>query len=308
MLRYRLLSAFIIISLSLCFVALDAWVPVGGCNGFWMVPLGLYLIFGSAVECTTLIRHTPTGPIDRPALIGCGGIMLAALIPLYWPLFGASYPANCVLGKLGWPMTAALFSLVGCFAWYLQNYQVGNRDFERAIMAGWVSVYFGLSFSFWIATRMIGDSAWGLYLMVGIIVVTKFSDAGAYFAGRWLGRRKLCPAVSPGKTVEGLIGGMLVATLAAWLYFRVCAPLTFGRDNVRVDWLAVVGLGFALTLAGLLGDLLQSVFKREAHAKDSGKLMPGLGGLWDVTDSLLPAPAIAYLVIVAHWIQGPGQV
>jgi phosphatidate cytidylyltransferase len=308
LLRYRLLSAFVIISLSLCFVALDAWYPIGNCHGFWMVPLGLYLIMGSAVECTALIRKTAIGPIDQPALIGSAGIMLAALIPLYWPLFGSAYPETCVLGKLGWPMAAAMLALVGSFVWHLRYYQVGNRDFERAILAGWVSVYFGLSFSFWIAIRMVGDSAWGLYLMVGIIVVTKFSDAGAYFAGRLFGKRKLCPAVSPGKTVEGLFGGMLVAILAAWLYFRVFAPLTFGSDYVRVDWLAVIGLGIALTLAGLLGDLLQSVFKREAQAKDSGKLLPGLGGLWDVTDSLLPAPVVAYLVIVANWIHGPGQI
>ena len=60
-------------------------------------------------------------------------------------------------------------------------------------------------------------------------------------------------------------------------------------------------------MAGLLGDLLQSIFKREVHAKDSGRLLPGLGGLWDVTDSLLPAGTVAYLFVVADLIHGPGQ-
>jgi phosphatidate cytidylyltransferase len=253
------------------------------------------------------MRGTPFGPIDRSALIGCGGIMLAALVPLYWPLFGSPYPADCLLGELGWPMTAAVFALVGCFAWRLRVYQTGNNDFVRAVLAGWIAVYFGLCFAFWIATRMVGTSGWGLYLMVGIITITKFSDAGAYFAGRFLGKRKLCPNVSPGKTVEGLIGGMVVATLVSWLYFKVIAPISFGVGQVSVSWLGVLALGILLTLSGLLGDLLQSIFKREAHAKDSGRLMPGLGGLWDVTDSLLPAPAVAYMIIVAGWIQGPGQ-
>jgi phosphatidate cytidylyltransferase len=307
LLRHRLLSALIIISLSLCFVFLDAYLPIGQCHGFWVVPLGLYLIFGSALECTSLLRNSPFGPIDRPALIGCGGIMLASLIPLYWPLSGSPYPADCLLGELGWPMTAAVLALVGCFAWYLRDYQTGNNDFIRAVLAGWVAVYFGLCFAFWIALRMVGDSGWGLYLMVGTITITKFSDAGAYFAGRRFGKRKLCPNVSPGKTVEGLIGGMFVAALVSWLYFSVFAPLRFDGGQVKASWLGVIGLGVLLTLSGLVGDLLQSIFKREVFAKDSGRLLPGLGGLWDVTDSLLPTAAVAYVIIVANWIKGPGQ-
>ena len=205
-------------------------------------------------------------------------------------------------------MAAAVFALVGCFAWQLRDYQTGNRCFERAILAGWVSVYFGLCFAFWIAIRLVGESGWGLFLMVGIIMITKFSDAGAYFAGRFFGRTKLCPAVSPGKTFEGLIGGMLVATLVSWLYFSVFAPIAFSSDAVEIHWLGIVGLGVLLTLAGLFGDLLQSIFKREVHAKDSGRLLPGLGGLWDVTDSLLPAGVVAYLIVVADLIRGPGQI
>ena len=306
MLRHRLLSAVIIIGLSLCFVGLDAWQPLGG-RGYWMSPLGVYLMFGSAMECTALLRSSPYGPIDRPALLGCAGIILAALVPVYWPLSGSPYPSNCLLGELGWPMAASVIALVGCFAWQLPTYQTGNRSFERAILSGWVSVYFGVCFAFWIANRLVGDSGWGLYLMVGIIVITKFSDAGAYFAGRFFGRTKLCPAVSPGKTYEGLIGGMLVATIVSWLYFSVCAPIAFSDGAVEIHWLGIVGLGVLLTLAGLFGDLLQSIFKREVSAKDSGKLLPGLGGLWDVTDSLLPAGAVAYLMVVADLIRGPGQ-
>ena len=307
MLRHRLLSAFIIIGLSLCFVGLDAWLPLGG-RGYWMAPLGIYLMFGSAMECTALLRSSAYGPIDRPALIGCAGIIAASLVPVYWPLGGTPYPSNCLLGELGWPMAAAVFALVGCFAWQLREYQTGNRCFERAILAGWVSVYFGLCFAFWIANRLVGESGWGLYLMVGVIVITKFSDAGAYFAGRFFGRTKLCPAVSPGKTFEGLVGGAVVATFVSWLYFSVFAPIAFGSDAVEIGWLGITALGVLLTLAGLFGDLLQSIFKREVHAKDSGKLLPGLGGLWDVTDSLLPAGAVAYLIVVADLIRGPGQI
>ncbi len=68
-----------------------------------------------------------------------------------------------MLGQLGWPLAAAVFALVGCFAWQLHSYSAGNRSFERAILSGWVSVYFGICFAFWIANRLVGDSGWGLY-------------------------------------------------------------------------------------------------------------------------------------------------
>lgn len=317
MLRYRLLSAFIIVSTALVFVALDAWVPVAlagnaACNGFWMVPLGAYLIFGSAIECVWMSRNLTKdteGHIVQPALIGCGAVMLAASVPVYWPLFtGEAYPPDCPLGKLGWPLAAAAIALVGCFAWFIPRYRVHSGYFTRAILAGWVSVYFGSCFAFAVALRLTGESRWGLFLLVGMIVITKFSDAGAYFSGRAFGKTKLCPAVSPGKTVEGLVGGMVVAVLVAWIYFGLYARSTWGfGSEVKIQWLGILTLGILLTLAGVMGDLLESIFKREMGCKDSGKLLPGLGGLWDVTDSLLPASVIGYLVVVAEMVQGPGQ-
>ncbi len=307
MLRSRLLSAAVIISIALVFVALDAWGPTFGCQGFWMIPLGAYLIFGSAIECTQMARHGTLGNITWPTLLGCGGIMLASSIPAYWPLSGSAYPADCLLGKLGWPLAAAVLAQLGCIAWYLPRYQSHSDIFRRAIVSGWVSVYFGCCFAFAVALRMTGQSSWGLYLLVGIILITKFADAGAYFSGRALGRTKLSPSISPGKTVEGLVGGAIVATLAGMIFFKVCAPQVFGVSEVQISWIGIVSLGIALTVAGLLGDLLASIFKREMGCKDSGRFLPGLGGLWDITDSLLPASVVGYLVVMTEVIQGPGQ-
>lgn len=271
-----------------------------------MVPLGYYLVFGSAIECVGMAQGSPYGPIRWPALLGCGGVMLAACVPVYWPLFGEPYPADCLLGSLGWPLSASAIALIACFLWHFPKYDVNSGVLVRAILAGWVSVYFGICFAFAIALRLNGTSGWGLYLLVGVILITKMSDAGAYFTGRSLGRTKLCAHISPGKTVEGLIGGMVVASVAAWVYFNVAAPFVFGRENVSVRWLGVILLGVLITLAGVTGDLLESIFKREMGQKDSGRMLPGLGGLWDVTDSLLPAFVVGYLVVVAELIQGPG--
>lgn len=268
-----------------------------------MVPLGFFLILGSALECVRMTKNSELGSISWPALLGCSGVMLASAIPVYWPLSGEAYPSDCLLGRLGWPLAAAAISLLACFVWYIPSYQPNSKMLLRAILAGWVSVYFGSCFAFAVALRLTPGDRWGLFLLVGMIVVTKFSDAGAYFCGRAFGRTKLCPAVSPGKTVEGLVGGMAVAVLAGWIYFYICGPIAFATCTVSL--LGVIVLGVVLTLAGVMGDLLESIFKREMNCKDSGNLLPGLGGLWDVTDSLLPAMVAGYLVVVSELIQGP---
>lgn len=272
-----------------------------------MAPLGMLLMYGSAIECVTMVRHSELGSITRPALIGCAGIMIAACVPLYWPLFGEPYPEDCLLGKLGWPLAAAVLAQIGCFAWFIPSYQPDSKILMRAILAGWVSVYFGVCFAFAVALRLTGSPGWGLYLLVGIILITKFSDSGAFFVGKSLGKNKLCPTVSPGKTIEGLVGGMATAIVAGAIYFYVCAPMVFPAEELNISFWGVFLLGVLLTIAGVLGDLLESIFKRETGCKDSGKLLPGLGGMWDVTDSLLPAMVVGYLVVVADLIQGPGQ-
>ncbi len=303
MLQNRLFSAAIVISSSLVFVALDFFFPQGN----WIIPLGFLLVLGSAIECVDILRKSSIGDVTWPALLGCVGVMLAASIPAYWPLFGQPYPVDCLLGELGWPLAATCISLVACFAWYLPSFQPNAKFFSRAIIAGWVAAYFGTSFAFAVAIRSTGEPSWGLFLLVGTILMTKFADAGAYFCGRALGRTKLCPNVSPGKTVEGLLGGILTSFLSGWVYFCVCGPLAFEPNLLKVPLWGVAVFALLLTIAGLFGDLLVSVFKREMGVKDSGRLLPGLGGLWDVTDSLLPAMVAAYLAIVADLLHGPGQ-
>jgi phosphatidate cytidylyltransferase len=276
-----------------------------------MTLLAVYLMFGSAVECCIMLRHRRPDFEVWPALIGCGGVMLAGMIPMLWPLSGSGYPATCSLGPLGWPLAAAVIAQVGCFAWFMPKYVGGTNVLERALASGWVAVYFGIGFAFWVAMRQLGSGTWGLTLVVGMIVVTKFTDAGAYFSGRTFGRTKLCPAVSPGKTVEGLVGGMIVGVVVSILYFQTFVGWLYGTlqgpgsGQGIGPWLGPVVLGVALTLAGLVGDLLESLVKRETEFKDSSHFLPGLGGLWDVTDSLLPAGVVGYLIVAADLLGQP---
>ncbi|MGI9535744.1 MAG: phosphatidate cytidylyltransferase [Desulfocapsaceae bacterium] len=126
--------------------------------------------------------------------------------------------------------------------------------------------------------------------LIILTAITAGSDTGAYFIGSRLGRRKLCPNISPNKTVEGGIGGIgggVAAALVLYLLFPVSAPIWF------VTVLAVV-----LSVTGMAGDLVESVIKRGYQVKDSGTLLGGHGGVLDRIDSLLLAsPALYYMLI-----------
>lgn len=123
--------------------------------------------------------------------------------------------------------------------------------------------------------------------VVMILLTVKFTDIGAYFGGRALGRHKLIPWLSPGKTWEGLLFGVMTAGLVG----MACAPWMVNLSLWK-------GLVFGVVIGGVgqLGDLLESMMKRDAQMKDSGKLIPGFGGLLDVIDSPLLAAPFAYLL------------
>lgn len=123
--------------------------------------------------------------------------------------------------------------------------------------------------------------------VVMILLCVKFTDIGAFFTGRSLGRHKLIPWLSPGKTWEGLAGGLVVAGLVGAL----CA-----RYIIELDWWKGAIFGVLIGGVGQLGDLLESMFKRDAEVKDSGTLIPGFGGVLDVIDSPLLAAPFAYLL------------
>ncbi|MHA7832620.1 MAG: phosphatidate cytidylyltransferase [Flagellimonas sp.] len=126
------------------------------------------------------------------------------------------------------------------------------------------------------------------FLIMGIFILIWVNDTFAYLVGRTLGRTKLFPAVSPKKTIEGSVGGLIFALLAA--YF-----LSWYETRLSVtEWMAMACL---IVVAGSLGDLLESKFKRMAGVKDSGAILPGHGGIWDRLDSLVFAAPFAYLIL-----------
>jgi len=143
-------------------------------------------------------------------------------------------------------------------------------------------------------TGLVPDS--GIFFMLFTLVVVVWCDAGAYFAGRAYGKRKLAPKVSPGKTVEGAIGGVLAGVLGGCVakgVFDVFWPPL----SSSLDWLAVTLFAIALSVVGILGDLIESLLKRDAEKKDAGWLLPGMGGVLDRIDSpLLAIPVMYYML------------
>jgi phosphatidate cytidylyltransferase len=133
------------------------------------------------------------------------------------------------------------------------------------------------------------DYSLGFSFVIIVFVMTWCYDAGAYFIGSWLGRHQILPSVSPGKTLEGAIGGVLCSIIGILVARATIAPY--------VTSLQAVGLAVASSIVGQLGDLSESMIKRDAKIKDSSKTIPGHGGILDRFDSLLfTAPLIYYLL------------
>jgi phosphatidate cytidylyltransferase len=147
-------------------------------------------------------------------------------------------------------------------------------------------VFLGMTLGYMILLMGSGGEM-GRDLTVLLFLVVWISDAGAFYVGSTLGRMKLAPRISPNKTVEGALGGLIIGTAAAWV-----AKLWFFH---RLGVPDVFALGALLWASGMAGDLVESLLKRSAAVKDCGTLFPGHGGMLDRTDSLLfGAPVLFY--------------
>ncbi len=196
--------------------------------------------------------------------------------------------ALLVLLAMQWPAVLDSSLILSIILVSLLCYQVSFAPSESRHLA-MVVIPFGILY----VGSTLGHFLWlrnqhdGALLVFFVLLVTWAGDAAAYYVGKTWGSRPLAPRLSPNKTVEGFLGGLIAAPLIAWL-----GHLWFLPAFTLVDCLI---LGILFTILGLLGDLSESVLKRNAGVKDSGSLIPGHGGMLDRVDSLLlNAPAFYY--------------
>ena len=217
------------------------------------------------------------------------GLAFAAAVPL---LVQSAYEGVYLV-----PVAVVMVAVLALVAVAIWQRGVDGRPLAAVAVTLFGVVYTGGTLSFAYALRYhrwtIGAAA-GTALLFLPVVLTWASDTGAYFVGRAIGRRKLIPAVSPGKTVEGAIGGLVASVLATWLYVAfVLRPV--GHLSLTPSGMVIFGV--LLSAAAQLGDLAESLFKREAGVKDSSRLIPGHGGVLDRVDSLLFALPVAYFLL-----------
>ena len=235
-------------------------------------------------------------------------IMLMALIGYYEFVRMIKLPSLSFVAILGY--VAVLYFTV---PWELLNYQVpltatsflwllvllfltntvvtkNTISIDQVALLFLGAVYIGFGFQYIIATRNMSDQH-GLFWTFLLLSSIWSSDAGAYFTGRRFGKIKLWPAISPNKTVEGAIGG-IVLSIASAVIFAMASGGILGIGRA-------VLIGLSAAMVGQMGDLIQSAYKRKYGIKDSGKLLPGHGGILDRCDSwIMVFPFIHILMLL----------
>jgi phosphatidate cytidylyltransferase len=216
--------------------------------------------------------------LNLPLLL-LGGLLLFlfSLPSLHW-----HFP------QVPWREVALGLFLMAAFSYELLK----GADLTRFAFTLLAFLYLPWSLGYVLLLRETPDGALGLWTLSLPIVASFATDIGAYFAGRLFGRRKLAPEISPGKTVEGSLGGIAVSFLALLVYTGLVREVfPFGLLEL---WL----FSLLLSLAAQLGDLAESMLKRYCGVKDSGHFLPGHGGLLDRIDSLLFTFPLTYYLVV----------
>lgn len=266
----------------------DGWldgVSLGGDGrtlppGMILAPATILVAGFAASEMAGLLR---SAGILASTLLTCTVTIVGLLVSAFVPESFSGVSGGAVVSL----SVAAV--LVGAMVYYGRN---KTTDGMIAAAGGTLLSFciLGLMLGYVVTLRREHD----IWVVLWVLLVTKSSDIGAYTLGSLIGRHKLVPWLSPGKTWEGLLGAVL---FAAGIGAGGAALLGLFGIEGRPDVLPGALLGGVFAIAGQAGDLLESVLKRDAGAKDSGGTIPGFGGVLDVVDSILLAAPMAYWLL-----------
>jgi phosphatidate cytidylyltransferase len=266
------------------FAAIAAPVSIGIVYlGDWALTILLSVLAGLAAwELFRMARETGSNPLE-PA-----GIALAALLPI-----GVHAQRH---GFYTLSLTALVAIVLLLFASTIWLRGPGGRPLSSVAITAFGVLYAGM-FAYIYALRYhdyaVGAGA-GTILVLLPVLLTWATDVGAYGFGRTLGKKKLMPAVSPGKTVEGAVGGLGLAIVICLLYVRFVL-MPYAHLGLTIQ--GAILFGIVVSVAAQTGDLAESLLKREAGVKDSSRIIPGHGGILDRFDSLLFVLPIAFLLL-----------
>lgn len=297
--------------------------------GAWLYPFAALFALAAIGELNAMLAD-PLGGLSWRQLLPAAVVPTLTLAwPLYSPLWqdqphtSASTAPSPVAGQQAgalpsvapgsepdwfvWLAAGIAGSLAILLLTEMSRFHEPSGNAIRRIAGGlFAIIYLALPLAFLVALRTRGDNQQGMLALVSLVLVVKLSDSGAYLVGARWGRRKLAPRLSPNKTIEGAVAGLGAAAVAAAFAYLILRPWLCS-STTPTNWqdgsLWVV-TGMTLGGAAIVGDLAESLLKRDVGRKDSGTWLPGLGGALDVLDSLLWAAPAQY----AFWCWGLLQV
>jgi phosphatidate cytidylyltransferase len=274
------------------------WLP----RGIVLLPVYLVCLVLMTREVLRLLNAAGLKPLASSVYLGTLFIAVSCWIANVIQQYNLEVLEK-ITSKGGWQWAAtasftALLAVACCvilaFAAEMRRYSHPGGVMINLAGAIFTFTYLGLLSCFMIQLHM----AYGIGAILSLVVVTKMCDTGAFTFGKLFGRYKITPRLSPGKTLEGTVGGILFACAGSWIWFDVVLFYYFNKILTPFFGWALFGLAAGLT--GMVGDLAGSLIKRDSQMKDSGQSVPGFGGVLDIFDSLLMAAPVAYV----FWVFG----
>ena len=229
----------------------------------------------------------PTGYVKSKFLLSAS-LIYAAVTPLL-------YSSREIFEKLGVDLEikAEIFTVIYAIVIFAVA-MFRHNDIKPLAVTYAFSMTVAITFAFWALAAIFGSGdGQGLFYLIIVVIAAWGCDTGAYFTGYFFGKHKMAPEISPKKTIEGAVGGIIVDVMLMLIACLVFDQLSELRANIAV----ILGVTPFLALSGMIGDLIFSYIKRDCGIKDYGKLMPGHGGVLDRFDSVVLVAPVLYIAM-----------